>query len=202
MSINLDELSVDELEKLIKQAESALDKKRKAELKNAQAVLEKMAKDLGVSPEALLKDTAGKKKATRKKATKKKATKKKVDADENIDDGGQAGIIVTIESAKLLITMFNLSQEMYESIETEMREEGTWEIEFPKYSDGSSNTTFNDILNEVKRECEFRMVLEDGGEYICYSCPNSFFEKGLGNSYIGFKRKKSSDVVSIVLSID
>ena len=79
---------------------------------------------------------------------------------------------------------------------------GTWEIEFPKYTDGSSNTTFNDILNEVKRECEFRMVLEDGGEYICYSCPNSFFEKGLGNSYIGFKRKKSSDVVSIVLSID
>ncbi|WP_300353524.1 H-NS histone family protein [uncultured Alcanivorax sp.] len=74
MSINLDELSVDELEKLIKQAESALDKKRKAELKNAQAVLEKMAKDLGVSPEALLKDTAGKKKATRKKATKKKAS--------------------------------------------------------------------------------------------------------------------------------
>ncbi len=79
---------------------------------------------------------------------------------------------------------------------------GTWEIEFPKYSDGSSNTTFNNILNEVKKECEFRMVLEDGGEYICYSCPNSFFEKGLGNSYIGFKRKKSSDVVSIVLSID
>ena len=39
MSINLDELSVDELEKLIKQAEFALDKKRKAELKNAQAVL-------------------------------------------------------------------------------------------------------------------------------------------------------------------
>ena len=74
MSINLDELSVDELEKLIKQAESALDKKRKAELKNAQAVLEKMAKDLGVSPEALLKDTAGKKKATRKKATKKTAS--------------------------------------------------------------------------------------------------------------------------------
>jgi len=72
MSINLDELSVDELEKLIKQAETALDKKRKVELKNAQAVLEKMAKDLGVSPEALLKDSAGNKKATRKKAAKKK----------------------------------------------------------------------------------------------------------------------------------
>ena len=72
MSINLDELSVDELEKLIKQAETALEKKRKAELKNAQAVLEKMAKDLGVSPEALLKDTGGNKKATRKKTAKKK----------------------------------------------------------------------------------------------------------------------------------
>ena len=62
MSINLDELSVDELEKLIKQAESALDKKRKAELKNAQAVLEKMAKDLGVDPQDLLKNAADKKK--------------------------------------------------------------------------------------------------------------------------------------------
>ncbi|MEQ3724308.1 H-NS histone family protein [Alcanivorax sp.] len=72
MSINLDELSVDELEKLIKQAESALDKKRKAELKNAQAVLEKMAKDLGVDPQDLLKNTADKKKTTRKKAAKKK----------------------------------------------------------------------------------------------------------------------------------
>ena len=72
MSINLDELSVDELEKLIKQAESALDKKRKAELKNAQAVLEKMAKDLGVDPQVLLKNAADKKKTTRKHAAKKK----------------------------------------------------------------------------------------------------------------------------------
>ena len=72
MSINLDELSVDELEKLIKQAESALDKKRKAELKNAQAVLEKMAKYLGVDPQDLLKNAADKKKTTRKKAAKKK----------------------------------------------------------------------------------------------------------------------------------
>lgn len=72
MSINLDELSVDELEKLIKQAESALDKKRKAELKNAQAVLEKMAKDLGVSPEALLKDTAGKRKPPARKPPRRK----------------------------------------------------------------------------------------------------------------------------------
>ena len=72
MSINLDELSVDELEKLIKQAESALDKKRKAELKNAQAVLEKMAKDLGVDPQDLLKNAADKKKPHAKKPPRKK----------------------------------------------------------------------------------------------------------------------------------
>lgn len=71
MTINLDALSTDELEKLIKQAEAALDKKRKAELKNAQAVLEKMAKELGVDPSELLKG------ATEKKATRKKAAGKK-----------------------------------------------------------------------------------------------------------------------------
>ncbi|MZR63083.1 H-NS family nucleoid-associated regulatory protein [Alcanivorax sp. DP30] len=74
MTINLDELSIDELEKLIKQAEAALEKKRKAELKNAQAVLEKMAKELGVDPQDLLKGAGDKKKPTRKKtAAKKKA---------------------------------------------------------------------------------------------------------------------------------
>lgn len=74
MTINLDELSIDELEKLIKQAEAALEKKRKAELKNAQAVLEKMAKELGVDPSELLKGASEKKKTTRKKGAAKKKT--------------------------------------------------------------------------------------------------------------------------------
>jgi DNA-binding protein H-NS len=73
MTINLDELSIDELEKLIKQAESALEKKRKAELKNAQAVLEKMAKELGVDPSELLKGANDKKASRKKRAGKKKA---------------------------------------------------------------------------------------------------------------------------------
>lgn len=72
MTINLDELSIVELEKLIKQAEAALDKKRKAELKNAQAVLEKMAKELGVDPQDLLKGAGDQKKTTRKKTAAKK----------------------------------------------------------------------------------------------------------------------------------
>ncbi len=73
MTINLDELSIDELEKLIKQAEAALDKKRKAELKNAQAVLEKMAKELGVDPSELLKANDKNKTPRKKTAGKKKA---------------------------------------------------------------------------------------------------------------------------------
>lgn len=77
MNINLDQLSTDELEKLIKQAQVVLEKKRKIELKNAQAVLEKMAKELGVEPEALLKGM-GEKKTTRKtKSVAKKKTGKR-----------------------------------------------------------------------------------------------------------------------------
>lgn len=72
MSINLDELSVEELEKLIKQAEAALDKKRKAQLKEAQAVLEKMAKDMGVDPADLLKAAEKKPRGKKKAAAGKK----------------------------------------------------------------------------------------------------------------------------------
>lgn len=73
MSFNLDELSVDELEKLIKQAEKKLEKKRMDAVKTAQAEIEKIAKDLGVSVDDLLQE----KKARGKKATARKATRKK-----------------------------------------------------------------------------------------------------------------------------
>jgi DNA-binding protein H-NS len=74
--MNLESYTIDELEKLIRQAEAALDKKRKAELKNAQSVLEKMAKELGVDPSALLKP-ADKKPGRKKGAAKKKASTRK-----------------------------------------------------------------------------------------------------------------------------
>ncbi|ARB43984.1 H-NS family nucleoid-associated regulatory protein [Alloalcanivorax xenomutans] len=73
MTINIDDLSVAELEKLIKQAERKLEKKRREAVKNAQAEIEKIAKDLGVSVEDLLDEkTTGRKKAARKTTTRKK----------------------------------------------------------------------------------------------------------------------------------
>lgn len=73
MTINIDDLSVAELEKLIKQAERKLERKRREAVKNAQAEIEKIAKDLGVSVEDLLDEkTTGRKKAARKTTTRKK----------------------------------------------------------------------------------------------------------------------------------
>lgn len=80
MSFNLDELSVDELEKLIKQAEKKLEKKRMDAVKTAQAEIQKIAKDLGLSVDDLLqeKKARGKKAGAARKATrKKKATVRK-----------------------------------------------------------------------------------------------------------------------------
>lgn len=73
MNINLDELSVTELEKLIKQAEKKLERKRLDAVKSAQAEISKIAKDLGVSVEDLLQDKVSrKKKASRKTTARKK----------------------------------------------------------------------------------------------------------------------------------
>lgn len=71
MDINLDALSVDELEKLIKQAQRKLEKKRMDAVKSAQAEIGKIAKDLGVSVEELLQAKTASKKAARKGARKK-----------------------------------------------------------------------------------------------------------------------------------
>ncbi|GAA5132212.1 H-NS family nucleoid-associated regulatory protein [Alloalcanivorax gelatiniphagus] len=74
MTINLDDYSVAELEKLIRQAERKLEKKRMEAVKNAQAEINKIAKDLGVSVDDLLEENKGRKKKTtaRKTTTRKK----------------------------------------------------------------------------------------------------------------------------------
>ena len=73
MTINLDDYSVAELEKLIKQAERKLEKKRMEAVKSAQAEINKIAKDLGVSVDDLLKE----KSKSRKKPPARKAPRKK-----------------------------------------------------------------------------------------------------------------------------
>ena len=73
MTINLDDLSVAELEKLIKQAEKKLEKKRLDAVKSAQAEISKIAKDLGVSVDDLLQEKASRqKKAARETTARKK----------------------------------------------------------------------------------------------------------------------------------
>lgn len=74
MDINLDALSVSELEKLIKQAQKKLEKKRMDAVKNAQAEIGKIAKDLGVSVEELLQENSNRTKAARKTTRKKTKT--------------------------------------------------------------------------------------------------------------------------------
>jgi len=76
MSFNLDDLSVGELEKLIRQAERKLNKKRMEAVKAAQAEIGKIARDLGVSVDDLLQEQANrqKKKVTRGKAAGQKKT--------------------------------------------------------------------------------------------------------------------------------
>lgn len=54
MSIELNHLSVQELEKLIADAQALLEVKRVDAVKNAKAEIEKIAADLGLSVEALL----------------------------------------------------------------------------------------------------------------------------------------------------
>jgi DNA-binding protein H-NS len=71
MDINFDALSVDELEKLIKQAQKKLDKKRMEAVKNAQAEIGKIARDLGISVEDLLQEKVGRKKAASKTTRRK-----------------------------------------------------------------------------------------------------------------------------------
>lgn len=76
MSFNLDDLSVTELEKLIRQAERKLNKKRMEAVKAAQAEIGKIARDLGVSVDDLLQEQASrqKKKAMRGKVAERKKT--------------------------------------------------------------------------------------------------------------------------------
>lgn len=75
MNLNLDELSIDELGKLIKQAERKLEKKRMDAVKAAQAEIGKIARELGVSVDDLLQEKAArKKKATRGKVGRPRKT--------------------------------------------------------------------------------------------------------------------------------
>ena len=56
-----------------------------------------------------------------------------------------------------------------------------------RYASGSSQKSFDNVLNQVKKDCKFYDFKDYGDdEYICYSCPNSSFK-----GKIGFLRGKN-----------
>lgn len=66
MSVNLDVLSIEELQNVIIDAQRLITKKKKAELKNARLQAEKLAAELGFTLEELLKGKADEEQAPAK----------------------------------------------------------------------------------------------------------------------------------------
>ena len=64
-----------------------------------------------------------------------------------------------------------------------------------KNNDGSSNDSFESVLEQVKKNCTFYDFKEDGWysspkEFICYTCPGSAF-----TGKIGFARGDKNDYI-------
>tara|TARA_B110000908_G_C9898998_1_gene290176 strand:+ start:54 stop:521 length:468 start_codon:yes stop_codon:yes gene_type:complete len=57
----------------------------------------------------------------------------------------------------------------------------TFAVRLFKYTNGSSQKSFDDVLYQVKKDCKFYDFKDYGDdEYICYSCPNSSFKGKIG----------------------
>lgn len=57
----------------------------------------------------------------------------------------------------------------------------TLSFQFSRNYDGSSVPSFQNILNQVKKQCKFYDFKDDyGDEYICYSCSNSSYKGKIG----------------------
>ena len=66
-----------------------------------------------------------------------------------------------------------------------------WQIWISHRTDGSSDPTFENIVNQVKSECVFfDFVKYFWDEYICYSCPKSTY-----SGKIGFLLGEESDCI-------
>lgn len=65
----------------------------------------------------------------------------------------------------------------------------TLSFQFSRSYDGSSAPSFQNILNQVKKQCKFYDFKDYyGDEYICYSCSNSSYK-----GKIGFLRDKDGN---------
>lgn len=67
----------------------------------------------------------------------------------------------------------------------------TFHFQFSKWTNGSSDKSFEAVLNQVKKQCKFYDFKDDlGDEYIYYTCPNSSFK-----GKIGFRRGEKEDFI-------
>ena len=63
---------------------------------------------------------------------------------------------------------------------------------FYRNTDGSANPSFQNTLNQVKKQCKFYDFKDYGDdEYICYSCTNSSYKGKIGF----FRSKDSYDII-------
>ena len=74
---------------------------------------------------------------------------------------------------------------------------GIFIFQIPKYYDGSSNVSFNRVLQQVKKQCTFYDFKESTSfelkkEFICYTCPGSAYP-----GKIGFARTEENDFIEL-----
>ena len=73
---------------------------------------------------------------------------------------------------------------------------GIFEFQFVKNYDGTSNYSFNRVLQQVKKQCTFYDFKEYGlgeiKEFICYTCPGSAYP-----GKIGFARTEENDFIEL-----
>ena len=70
-------------------------------------------------------------------------------------------------------------------------------FQIPKNYDGSSNVSFNRVLQQVKKQCTFYDFKESPSfefkkEFICYPCSGSAYP-----GKIGFARTEKNDIIEL-----
>ena len=76
---------------------------------------------------------------------------------------------------------------------------GTFDFQFAKSYDGTSNSSFNRVLKQVKKQCTFYDFKEATNklDYICYTCPGSAYP-----GKIGFARGEKNDYIEIFINFN
>ena len=81
-------------------------------------------------------------------------------------------------------------------LEPSYKDYQTFDFQLAKLTDGSSHSSFNRTLEQVKKSCTFYDFKEYGygekKEFICYTCPGSKYP-----GKIGFSRGENNDYIQV-----